>query len=169
MSGGQVSPAHVPSSSQSVQSFGRRGRKGSVRDGESTTGSKHRTLQRSRSLPSMRDYEAEIMYNRLRGIRGILKYREGGGDDHSTIATSRSTKNLIGRKKNRIRVASLPTGSGTSTGLGLDAIGSDVSSDDDDLEAYLENRSIEFQYVEIREYARTVGDNPSCSSGAPIS
>jgi hypothetical protein len=30
-------------------------------------------------------------------------------------------------------------------------------------------RNIDFKAVEIREYARTVGDNPSCSSGPPIS
>jgi len=29
--------------------------------------------------------------------------------------------------------------------------------------------NIQFKAVEIREYARTVGDNPSCSSGPPIS
>lgn len=39
---------------------------------------------------------------------------------------------------------------------------------------YKENRkkvdsSIHFNVLEIREYARTVGDNPSCSSGPPIS
>ena len=28
---------------------------------------------------------------------------------------------------------------------------------------------IKFHIIEIREYERTVGDNPSCSSGPPIS
>lgn len=32
-----------------------------------------------------------------------------------------------------------------------------------------ERRSIQFKDLIIREYARTVGDNPSCSSGPPIS
>jgi hypothetical protein len=31
------------------------------------------------------------------------------------------------------------------------------------------SRSVIFTAIEIREYARTVGDNPSCSSGPPIS
>jgi len=31
------------------------------------------------------------------------------------------------------------------------------------------SRNLQFDAIEIREYARTVGDNPSCSSGAPIS
>ena len=30
-------------------------------------------------------------------------------------------------------------------------------------------KAIEFKDIQIREYARTVGDNPSCSSGPPIS
>jgi len=30
------------------------------------------------------------------------------------------------------------------------------------------DNSIQFEAIEIREYARTVGDNPSCSSGPPI-
>lgn len=29
-------------------------------------------------------------------------------------------------------------------------------------------RGIEFKDIQIREYARTVGDNPSCSSGPPV-
>ena len=29
-------------------------------------------------------------------------------------------------------------------------------------------RGIEFKDILIREYARTIGDNPSCSSGPPI-
>lgn len=32
-----------------------------------------------------------------------------------------------------------------------------------------ERRNIQFKDLLIREYARTVGDNPSCSSGPPIS
>jgi hypothetical protein len=31
-----------------------------------------------------------------------------------------------------------------------------------------ERRSLRFGKVKIREYARTVGDNPSCSSGPPV-
>jgi hypothetical protein len=31
-----------------------------------------------------------------------------------------------------------------------------------------ERKSIRFDTIEIREYARTVGDNPSCSSGPPL-
>jgi hypothetical protein len=31
-----------------------------------------------------------------------------------------------------------------------------------------ERRSLQFGKVKIREYARTVGDNPSCSSGPPV-
>lgn len=31
------------------------------------------------------------------------------------------------------------------------------------------SQSVLFTAIEIREYARTVGDNPSCSSGPPIS
>ena len=30
-------------------------------------------------------------------------------------------------------------------------------------------KGIEFKDIEIREYSRTVGDNPSCSAGPPIS
>jgi hypothetical protein len=30
------------------------------------------------------------------------------------------------------------------------------------------DRAIQFDQVFIREYARTVGDNPSCSSGPPV-
>jgi len=30
-------------------------------------------------------------------------------------------------------------------------------------------KNIEFKEIQIREYARTVGDNPSCSSGPPMS
>jgi hypothetical protein len=37
--------------------------------------------------------------------------------------------------------------------------GSDSGKDD---------RGIQFDKVIIREYARTVGDNPSCSSGPPV-
>jgi hypothetical protein len=29
-------------------------------------------------------------------------------------------------------------------------------------------KNVTFQHVYIREYERTVGDNPSCSSGAPL-
>ena len=29
-------------------------------------------------------------------------------------------------------------------------------------------KGIEFKDIEIREYGRTVGDNPSCSAGPPI-
>lgn len=32
-----------------------------------------------------------------------------------------------------------------------------------------ERRGIKFKDIIIREYGRTVGDNPSCSSGPPIS
>ena len=32
-----------------------------------------------------------------------------------------------------------------------------------------ERKGITFKDIMIREYARTVGDNPSCSSGPPIS
>jgi len=31
------------------------------------------------------------------------------------------------------------------------------------------NKTIKFHNIEIREYARTLGDNPSCSSGPPVS
>jgi hypothetical protein len=31
------------------------------------------------------------------------------------------------------------------------------------------NRGIQFNKIVIREYARTIGDNPSCSSGPPVS
>ena len=31
-----------------------------------------------------------------------------------------------------------------------------------------ERRGLQFGNVQIREYARTVGDNPSCSSGPPV-
>jgi hypothetical protein len=31
------------------------------------------------------------------------------------------------------------------------------------------DRGIRFHQIVIREYARTVGDNPSCSSGPPVS
>ena len=31
------------------------------------------------------------------------------------------------------------------------------------------NASLQFSEIEIREYSRTVGDNPSCSSGPPLS
>lgn len=31
------------------------------------------------------------------------------------------------------------------------------------------DRGIRFHKIVIREYARTVGDNPSCSSGPPVS
>lgn len=30
------------------------------------------------------------------------------------------------------------------------------------------NRNVVLSTIEIREYARTVGDNPSCSSGPPV-
>lgn len=33
----------------------------------------------------------------------------------------------------------------------------------------VDSKSIKFQHIEIREYERTLGDNPSCSSGPPIS
>lgn len=31
------------------------------------------------------------------------------------------------------------------------------------------DRTLQFDKIEIREYARTIGDNPSCSSGPPVS
>ena len=33
----------------------------------------------------------------------------------------------------------------------------------------IKKERIKFKNIEIREYARTIGDNPSCSSGPPIS
>jgi len=49
-----------------------------------------------------------------------------------------------------------------------------VSTDDSLHNTYGERKEkkkerINFKNIEIREYARTVGDNPSCSSGPPIS
>lgn len=35
-------------------------------------------------------------------------------------------------------------------------------------EGTAKHRSLQFGTVKIREYARTVGDNPSCSSGPPV-
>jgi hypothetical protein len=31
-----------------------------------------------------------------------------------------------------------------------------------------DNKGIQFQNIEIREYARTLSDNPSCTAGPPI-
>lgn len=49
--------------------------------------------------------------------------------------------------------------------------GTSESSADNSLSPQNSERSkkVKFGRIVIREYARTVGDNPSCSSGAPIS
>lgn len=45
--------------------------------------------------------------------------------------------------------------------IGSTAVTSSASSD--------QQRQIQFENIVIREYARTIGDNPSCSSGPPVS
>jgi hypothetical protein len=32
----------------------------------------------------------------------------------------------------------------------------------------IQKKSVRFENVNIREYSRIIGDNPSCSSGAPV-
>jgi hypothetical protein len=126
-------------------------------------------LRRAHSLPSMGDHEAEVLYNRMRGIKSILKYSVFVHDNSSmcsTIATSRSAKESMGksntRRANNMRKGTIIEGDNDDDPNYID------SDDDLDNDGVFANRSIEFHHVEIREYARTVGDNPSCSSGAPI-
>jgi hypothetical protein len=146
-----------------------------------------RPLRRAKSLPSMTNHEAEVLYNRMHGIKSILKCglhvnAPGTLSCCSAIATTRSAKESMNRAtknnnsnkyKQQQRSSSKKIKNGTIIECKNDDnvnIESDIILTDDDLDDDTTNlnSTIEFHNVEIREYARTVGDNPSCSSGAPI-
>lgn len=139
-----------------------------------TVEQKNYLIRSCRSLPSLPVGEheyASLFYNQMIGLRGILKcnarrtqsishvpgQRTDQYDDNSVSETSSALKRRVGRQK-------CPT-----VGSWKDSTMDDPNDPSTSKSSGETGKSIAFRCVHIREYARTVGDNPSCSSGAPIS
>jgi hypothetical protein len=77
------------------------------------------------------------------GPKGILKYVDADESLHTVYGSERNLDDSVGSFKSQ--------------------------SNKPQQNAHRRSHSVLFTAIEIREYARTVGDNPSCSSGPPIS
>jgi hypothetical protein len=147
------------------------------------------------SLPTGRCEFDNICYNHSIGVRGILKYRRNKIDDadndelddhstsNSTIESTPAMRKDISRRRyqqhqqqehrcihepemSMLRCHENHENDNNDENAAVNEVSDDVSHG---VECYdTKARRIQFRYVYIREYARTVGDNPSCSTGAPI-
>ncbi|GKY94709.1 hypothetical protein MPSEU_000436400 [Mayamaea pseudoterrestris] len=91
-----------------------------------------------------RGFSLPADWGRRRRIKGIMKYLTHDESVHSNYGSERGG-DLEEPEKARIEVAVTP------------------------IDKAVDRRKIQFANIQIREYNRTIGDNPSCSSGPPIS
>ena len=138
---GSASDLHVDSSNQSVNS------------------SKHNSnYNLSQSLPELR--RSQSLVSPPKPLKGILRITSVEDSLHCVYG-----KDNGGSHSGSRRQSSCPP----------DFDSSCRSSQSDDLvirrngNTMSRRQSVLFKAIEIREYERTVGDNPSCSSGPPVS
>lgn len=74
------------------------------------------------------------------------------------VSADESIHSVYGENKKKTKLLSGDTDSETNP----------ASEEDGNNNCCNQNNKIRFKDIQIREYARTVGDNPSCSSGPPI-
>ena len=146
--------------------FRRRSKKGSTSDlfidsssHSITNNSKHKAKYNlSRSLPEIRRSQSLVLNQKpIKGILRIVSVEDSLHSVYGKDGTVRSTSSSR-------RTNSCPTDFDSSL----------RSSQSDDIfirknGAERRRQSVLFKAIEIREYERTVGDNPSCSSGPPVS
>lgn len=124
-------------------------------------------LKRRHSTPGMGS--ARIKSGRGRADSSNNKRLSGGG---TIIVRSQSLPSLRGctsygrfvKIKGILKSVSVPGAIETKK--------SDIQNSNDDSDDSVSDHiasNVTFANIMIREYARTVGDNPSCSSGPPIS
>jgi len=102
-----------------------------------------------------------------RSTRGKSESYHGGESQRAKLSIrAKSVPNLSrgqvkGIMKYRTREASLHSKYGSSHH-------SENSESKESVDSSERRRTIQFGDLLVREYARTVGDNPSCSSGPPV-
>ena len=146
--------------------FRRRSRKGSGSDlyvdssNHSINNSKHKVKYNlSQSLPELRRSQSLVLPQKP--IKGILRITSVEDSLHSVYGKDGSSTHRSTNRRNN----SCPPDFDSSV----------RSSQSDDLVVRrggggaTRRQSVLFKAIEIREYERTVGDNPSCSSGPPVS
>ena len=150
--------------------FRRRSKRGSVNDlhvdssSHSITNSKHNSKYNlSQSLPVLR--RAQSLVLPPKPIKGILRITSVADSLQSVYGKDGGVSKSGSNRSGRPRHFSGPTDFDSSV----------RSSQSDDMvirhssNAISRRQSVLFKVIEIREYERTVGDNPSCSSGPPVS
>ena len=114
-------------------------------------------VTRSLSLPAC---EADLP--RKYSPSGIMRVRTLS-DSLTTVASSRSGRSSAGaaRRRTTIPCGDIPCGENSPVGITIDTFGPSPSN-------FSPSSSVKFDQIVIREYDMVVGDNPSCSGGAPV-
>lgn len=93
--------------------------------------------------------------------RGGRRPRSGAGSDESSSRAATATKN-------NIRSCLRKTSAISDRSVGLSRSVGDRDSSKEESSSPTARKGVQFADIHIREFERIIGDNPSCSNGAPV-